>query len=93
MNGVIGCGGAHTRSAMTPFQRAVLEIIASAPQPVGWYNVETRLSITGSAFARERTPDVLEHFREAGLIERVAAEGMPRYVITDLGRHTLDSPS
>jgi hypothetical protein len=72
---------------MTEFEDAVLGILARSAVPLGWYNLERRLS--NMSFAqRPHLMNTLESMRDSGLLEEVRFEAAPsiRYVITDAGR-------
>lgn len=75
---------------MSPFERAVLEVLAGAPKPFGWYNLEVRLS-NMNLDERPHLPSVLSKLRDLGLVTETRHPDEPaiRYSITQAGRDAL----
>lgn len=75
---------------MTEFERAVLTILASASEPLGWYQLERRLSNLELA-ERPNLPEVLSGLRQRGLVDETAAASEPkvRYSVTAVGAAAL----
>jgi len=75
---------------MTEFERAVLTCLARAGEPLGWYQIERRLS-TMTLAVRPNLLDVLDELRRRGLAEEVAAAVEPtvRHGITPAGRAAI----
>ncbi len=71
---------------MTEFERAVLEALARAGEPLGWYQLERRLSNVTLA-ERPNLLDVLTGLRQRGLVEQITATTEPkvRHAITSAG--------
>ncbi len=71
---------------MTEFERAVLTVLARAVEPLGWYQIERRLSMM-TLVERPSLLDVLVQLRQRGLVEDFAAAGEPkvRYALTVAG--------
>ncbi|MGE0791504.1 MAG: hypothetical protein AB7S26_37865 [Sandaracinaceae bacterium] len=67
---------------MTEFERTVLEVLGRAKEPLGWYQIERRLS-TRTLRERPNLLHVLTQLEEKGLVRRVE----PRVVPMD--RHEL----
>lgn len=75
---------------MTRFESAVLAILRAAEQPLGWHQIETRLSNV-SLDERPPLPSVLAGMVESGLVEVGERPGVPSevYTITEIGRAGL----
>ncbi|MDI1447026.1 hypothetical protein [Polyangium sp. 6x1] len=75
---------------MTEFERAVLTVLARAGEPLGWYQIERRLSTIALA-ERPNLLDVLAELGRRGLVEEVAAAVAPsvRYGLTPAGRTAI----
>lgn len=71
---------------MTEFERAVLTVLARSGEPLGWYQIERRLS-TMTLAERANLLDVLAELRRRGLVEQVAAVVEPavRHALTPAG--------
>lgn len=76
---------------MTEYETAVLNVLARAGEPLGWYQIERRLS-NHSLAIRPDLLDVLADLGRRGLVERIAATTTPtlRYAVTESGRTALD---
>lgn len=72
---------------MTEFERAVLTVLARAGEPLGWYQIERRLS-TMTLAERPNILDALAELQRRGLVEQVAAtvEPVVRHGLTLAGR-------
>ncbi len=76
---------------MTEFERAVLTVLARAGEPLGWYQIERRLSTMALA-ERPNLLHVLAELRRRGFVEQVAAAVEPsvRHVLTPAGRAAIE---
>jgi hypothetical protein len=71
---------------MTEFERAVLTVLARAGEPLGWYQIERRLSAM-TLHERPNLLGVLAELRRRGLVEQVASAAEPkvRHELTPAG--------
>ena len=71
---------------MTEFERAVLEVLARAGGPLGWYQIERRLSNV-MLTERPNLLDVLAGLRQRGHVEQIVSTTEPkvRHAITRAG--------
>jgi hypothetical protein len=78
---------------MSPFEKAVLVVLANATKPFGWYNIEVRLSNMNLP-ERPHLPPVLARLRELGLVTETHCEEEPtlRYALTSAGRAAAGVP-
>ena len=75
---------------MTTYEKAILNILSGAPEALGWYQIERRLSnVTLSE--RPHLPRALATLSGLGLVEEIRCDSEPkaRYLITALGREVL----
>jgi DNA-binding PadR family transcriptional regulator len=72
---------------MSPFEQAVLAVLAKAAAPYGWYNIEVRLSNMNLS-ERPQLPAVLAQLRDRGLVTETQHGEDPtlRYALTPAGR-------
>jgi hypothetical protein len=75
---------------MTPFEQAVLEVLAASTAPMGWYSIELRLSMR-ALDTRPPLPEVLLLLTKSCLIQSQQYDSSPttRYELTELGRAIL----
>jgi hypothetical protein len=75
---------------VTEFERAVLTILSRAGEPLGWYQIERRLSTMALA-ERPHLLTVLSELRRRGLVEEISAATEPkvRHGLTSLGGSML----
>jgi hypothetical protein len=78
---------------MSPFEKAVLVVLANATKPFGWYNIEVSLSNMDLS-ERPRLPPVLARLRDLGLVTETHHEEEPtlRYALTLPGRAAAGAP-
>lgn len=78
---------------MTEFERAVLTILMRASEPLGWYQIEQRLSTMALA-ERPNLLQVLAKLRRRGFLEEVDApvEANVRHALTSAGRAAIGGP-
>ena len=75
---------------LTSYETAVLQALAAAAEPLGWYRIEIAL-MNVSLPERGHLPTVLRGLRERGYIDEAQSDDVPneRYSITDAGRAAL----
>ena len=77
---------------MTTYERAVLTVLRSASKPMGWYQIEVRLS-NMVLDERPLLVGVLSALRDQGLVMEEQAAELPnqRYSLTAAGLSLLES--
>lgn len=74
---------------MSAFELAVLGVLAREGRPLGWYQIEQRLSVI-SLDIRPNLIDVLAALRQSGLVDVVDASGAATlYEITEAGKRLV----